>query len=81
MVHCMGDLIANYRLVFRKKQLLKSGNFIVCPLKLFVLILKRHVKEPKRLVMMQSYRMFCSPEGCKLALTKALQSILRSSLV
>ena len=34
---------ANYRLTFCRKEVLKSNNYIVCPLKLFVLILKRHV--------------------------------------
>ena len=34
---------ANYRLAFRRKEVLKSYNYIVCPLKLFVLILKRRV--------------------------------------
>ncbi len=34
---------ASYRLAFHRKQVLKSYNYIVCPLKLFVLILKRRV--------------------------------------
>jgi hypothetical protein len=36
---------ASYRLAFRRKQVLKSYNCIVCPLKLFVLILtwEKHI--------------------------------------
>ena len=41
---------ASYRLVLRKKQVLKSYNYIVWPLKLFVLTLKLFVLTLKRRV-------------------------------